>query len=163
MNAFDVVADLCRHVPARGVNQYADPALAALVAGHLAKYTATGAPLFVGESPATSTQAVAFTDDSRTSRTFRLAVGGAKVARWNAYPFWLPKGEKPRVSELRTGAEYVRQVHDVVLPDHVYAVGRVAEQACGLVGIECEYLPHPGQDKAPLFVRRVDEIMRGGP
>lgn len=160
MNAFDIVADLCRWVPARGVNQYADPSLAAAVAGHLAKYTASGCPLFVGESPATSTQAVAFTDESRTSRVFRAALGGAKAARWNAYPFWLPRGAKPYVGELRHGAEYVRQVFDVVRPAEVYAVGRVASQACDYVGIDSEYLPHPGQDKAPLFVKRVDEILR---
>lgn len=159
MNGFDVVGDLCREVVSRGVNQYRDPTTAAALAGHLAKYTGSSCPLFVGESPATPTQAVAFTDESRTSKVFRIALGGAKVARWNAWPFWLPPGKKPNAVELRRGGEYARQVYDVVRPVELYAVGRVAEKCLVRAGLYPTYLPHPGQDKAPLFVKRIDEIM----
>jgi len=158
-NAYDVVADLAREIVPRGFNQYAhSPAAASRLALHLAM--ATGRPLFVGEAPTTRAQAVAFTDTSRSSDVFNRALGGHLVTRWNAWPFWQPI--KPNAAELRRGSEYVRQVVDVTSPPCVYAVGRVAEKACRMVDVECRYLPHPGQDKAPLFVRQVDELVRKG-
>lgn len=158
-NAYDIVGDLAREVVPRGFNQYANvPAAASRLALHLAM--GVGRPLFVGEAPATRAQAVAFTDESRSSEVFNRALGGRLVTRWNAWPFWQPV--KPNAAELRRGAEYLRQVVAVTRPSRVYAVGRVAEKVCQVVGIECEYLPHPGQDKAPMFVRRVDELVKQG-
>jgi hypothetical protein len=158
-NEHDVVADLMREVVPRGVNQYAlSPAAAGRLALHLG--VGKGRPLFVGESPATRDQAVAFTDHSKSSEVFNRALGGHLVARWNAWPFWQPV--KPNAYELRRGAEYVRQVAELIQPPAVYAVGRVAENTCGVAGVACEYVPHPGQDKAPMFVRRIDLLVEMG-
>lgn len=158
-NAYDVVADLAREIVPRGFNQYAHvPAAASRLALHLAM--ARGRALFVGEMPASSAQAVAFTDGSRSSDVFNRVLAGVLVARWNAWPFW--QREKPNATELRRGAEYLKQVHRLVTPPAVYAVGRVAERACVLAGITCTYVPHPGQDKATLFAAQVTEYVRRG-
>lgn len=156
-NSFDLVADLRREVVVRGVNQYRQADPASRLASHLALHEGTGHPLFVGESPATRSQGVAFTDTSKSSLVFNRTLGDFRVARWNAWPFWQPV--KPNAKELRRGAEYARQVADLVGSMRIYAVGRLAEKCLAYAGLGCEYLPHPAQDKAPLFVKRVDEIV----
>lgn len=159
MNAFDVVADLSREVVARGVNQYVNPLTASRLASHLAAHQGTGHVLFVGESPASSSQAVPFTDDSRTSRVFNRVLGDYRVARWNAWPFWLPRGSKPNAAEKRRGAEYARQVAVLVQARRVFAVGRVAEQTLNLAGVACVFVPHPAQDHARDFAKQITDFI----
>lgn len=148
---------LYAHDPPRAVNQYRDHDLLTLLSIHLE--SARGETLCVGESPASVKQAVAFTDGSRSSKVFNEVLGGARFARLNAYPFYLGRGVKPNTVELATGAWLLEEAVAELEPNGIVAVGRVADHALTVAGARHVYVPHPAQDKAPIFRQQMGEIV----
>ncbi len=83
---------------------------------------------------------------------------------WNAVP--LHPHEKRRPLTIRTpGAREVRafcpllkELHDVLGPHQVVAIGRKAQTALGLVGVPCVYVRHPAQAGARDFLEGMKKI-----
>lgn len=151
-----LLAEIHSHQPRRGINQYHDVQLLMRLHGHLlARHQA---PLLVGESPATSLQAIAFTDGTRSARAVEEAAP-VGWARWNAWPLHLGN-VKPDRDELRVGSLWLRRLVDVLEPAKVLAVGRVAETTLLAADVDCKYVPHPGQDKLVQFRARMKEEVK---
>ena len=80
-----------------------------------------------------------------------LADWGVVPFIWNAFPFHPHKkgqalsNRKPRKAEMRLGAELLEIVLDLWQFRQVIAVGNVAYQTLGDIGIECARVRHPAQ------------------
>ncbi len=92
-----------------------------------------------------------------------LAEHFSRVVIWSAVPLHPHKPgspmsiRTPSVREAREWSELIRAFERSFRPRKVAAVGRVAERACGRLGIPCTYVRHPSQGGANAFR---DGIMR---
>jgi hypothetical protein len=86
-----------------------------------------------------------------------LAEHFGRVVIWSTVPLHPHKpGEPlsirtPTVAEIRAWSDLVPGFVAHYRPRKVAAVGRVAERACALHGIECTYVRHPSQGGANAF------------
>lgn len=84
---------------------------------------------------------------------------------WNAFPFHPHQpgkplsNRKPRQSELRIGADFLREMIHLAQPGKIVAVGNVAESSLRGLGLECVRVRHPAQGGKNDFVRGLHDLM----
>lgn len=86
---------------------------------------------------------------------------------WNAFPFHPSKlgiargNRKPRRAEAETGALYLREVMELWRFQRVIAVGNVAFETLGMIGVNCDKVRHPAHGGKSQFVAGVNTLLRG--
>lgn len=95
----------------------------------------------------------------------KLPVGQAPLC-WNvfpAHPYQMTAGlwsnRSPTRSEIERGAEFARQLVQIMKPRTVVAIGRCAERGLAAAGIPAIPVRHPANGGATLFVRQVTPIL----
>lgn len=85
---------------------------------------------------------------------------------WNAVPLHphMPGRplsiRTPRRREVKEWSTLLRQMVDILDPRLVVALGRKAEVALGMVGVDCVYLRHPSQGGLKEFREGVHRLLR---
>jgi uracil-DNA glycosylase len=89
----------------------------------------------------------------------------ADVILWNIFP-WHPhqpgqplSNRKPTAAEVRAGMQVLELFFDWLRPEHVFAVGRVAEQALREMAIPATYVRHPSHGGASLFKQAMAQLV----
>lgn len=84
---------------------------------------------------------------------------------WEALPFHphLPDqpltNRKPSAAEILAYKDFLHDVLAIFQPSRVIAVGRVAEEALKLIGVEAAYVRHPAQGGAALFREQIASLL----
>lgn len=84
---------------------------------------------------------------------------------WNTVPFHPHQpGEPltirtPRIGEIRDSLIVLEGLLDLLRPQCVLAIGRKAEGALGMLGVDCTYVRHPSQGGAKLFAEGVEAAL----
>ncbi len=82
---------------------------------------------------------------------------------WNTVPFHPHYIDKPfsirtpRVSEIKQFLPLLAEIHKILEPKTVIAVGRKAEKALTMLDIDCVYVRHPSQGGATEFAKGVHQ------
>ena len=108
--------------------------------------------------------------ESKTAPTTRWAWRLAQELKlkpliWEALPFHPHHANQPLTNRRPTSQEIGRYKHfllqllDLFNPNHVLAVGRVAERALGLCGVKADYVRHPAQGGANVFREQVAGLL----
>jgi len=96
--------------------------------------------------------------DERSARCVWRAVGGRDdVIFWNVFP-WHPhqpgcplSNRQPSGAELRAGVVVLERFLSWKRPDHVIAIGRIAERALRRLNVAATYVRHPSHGGQPVF------------
>jgi hypothetical protein len=95
----------------------------------------------------------------------KLPVGQAPLC-WNvfpAHPYQASEGpwsnRPPTRSEIERGAEFARQLVQIMKPQTVVAIGRCAERGLAMAGIPAIAVRHPSNGGGALFVKQVTPIL----
>ncbi|MCY4072628.1 MAG: uracil-DNA glycosylase [Chloroflexi bacterium] len=86
---------------------------------------------------------------------------------WNTFPFHpcklgIPRSNrKPRRAETESGAVFLREVMELWRFQRVIAVGNVASETLGKIGINCDKVRHPAQGGKNEFVAGLKSLFRG--
>ena len=99
-----------------------------------------------------------------------LADLGARPLIWNAFPFHPCKfhpgkpgsarsNRKPRRAETAAGALFLRQVMRLSPPRQVIAVGNVAFDTLGEIGVDCDKVRHPAHGGKKQFVAGLRRLL----
>jgi hypothetical protein len=108
--------------------------------------------------------------ESKTALTTRLAWKLAqdlnlKPLIWEAIPFHPHYANQPLTNRRPTSKEIGQYKHFLLeplglfAPEHVLAVGRVAERALEICGVEATYVRHPAQGGAVEFREQVAGVL----
>ena len=85
---------------------------------------------------------------------------------WNTYPFHpcklgIPRSNrKPRRAETEAGAEFLQEVIELWRIRRVIAVGNVAHETLGRIGINCDKVRHPAHGGKNEFVAGLEVLFR---
>jgi hypothetical protein len=96
-----------------------------------------------------------------------LADHFSRVVIWSTVPLHPHKpGEPisirtPTAAEIRAWSDLIPAFIDYYKPRRIAAIGRVAERACGALGIDCTYVRHPSQGGANAFRAGIGELLDG--
>ena len=86
---------------------------------------------------------------------------------WNTFPFHPCKlgiarsNRKPRRSESAKGSLFLREVMELWRFQRVIAVGNVAFETLGKIGIDCDKVRHPAQGGKSAFVAGLNRLFGG--
>ena len=86
------------------------------------------------------------------------------VILWNAFPWHTYKpgdrtaNRKPTDNELKRSAEVLRLFVGLFPKSKVVAVGRTAEHALDVIGVQAEYIRHPARGGKPGFVKGLNHL-----
>ncbi len=84
---------------------------------------------------------------------------------WNTFPFHPCKrgiarsNRKPRRSETKTGAVFLREVMEIMPIQRVIAVGNVAFETLEEISINCDKVRHPAQGGKNEFVAGLKQLL----
>lgn len=112
---------------------------------------------------ASSTRPGGWTEASATIVHGAIADREHDVVLWNAVPAHPHRpgsplsNRTPTVAEVRAGAPFTMAVLELVRPQRVVAVGRVAERLLGSHAHAC--IRHPAQGGATAFRQGLDEVL----
>ena len=88
------------------------------------------------------------------------------IFTWNTVPFHPHHIDKPltirtpRVSEIKRFVPLVEGIVNIMNPQAVVAVGRKAESALSMIGVDAIYVRHPSQGGATRFEEGVRKVMK---
>lgn len=108
--------------------------------------------------------------DAKTALTTRLAwklAGelGLRPLIWEALPFHPHEpgrplsNRRPTAEEMGRYRHFLLQLVEIFDPEQVLAVGRVAERALKVCGVEADYVRHPAQGGAAQFREQVAGVL----
>ena len=95
-----------------------------------------------------------------------LAPYAMDLMTWNTVPMHPFKPGKPmsirtpRISEIKRFTPLIARMLDILEPERIVAIGRKAEKALTLLGVESTYVRHPSQGGALLFEEGMRTIIR---
>lgn len=84
---------------------------------------------------------------------------------WNTFPFHpcklgIPRSNrKPRRSETERGAVFLREAMEIMRIQRVIAVGNVAFETLGKIGVNCDKVRHPAQGGKNEFVAGLKQLL----
>jgi uracil-DNA glycosylase len=101
--------------------------------------------------------------DERSARCVRRAVGARDdVIFWNVFP-WHPhqprrplSNRQPLGAELQAGVVVLRLFLSWKQPDHIIAIGRIAERVLRRLNVAAAYVRHPSHGGQPAFRSALD-------
>ncbi len=118
--------------------------------------------------PVARSSAAEFPWRERSAATVWSALGARRdCVLWNAFP-WHPCGDHPLSnrtpgSELLAGLEALRLMLALFPAAQVCAVGRTAQRALYVLGIEAPYIRHPSHGGQAAFTAGVRTLFAGTP
>ena len=86
---------------------------------------------------------------------------------WNTYPFHphqagqMLSNRRPRAAEIALGQDFLAAIMEHFTPTQIIAVGNVAHESLGSMGIDCVKVRHPAQGGKNDFVAGLSALLNG--